>query len=377
MRDHIVDTVDQGYPLTVRTNCFVTKIDFDTSGSAPRATGVEYLDGKHLYKASPLSGGSSTPGSAKATKEIIMSGGSYNTIQALKLSGIGPARELQNLGIKVIKDSPGLGTNMQDRYEVPVTSVHPNSFAGLKGCTFDAKPHDECFKTWISHPGNASARGAYASNGIAATMAINSDSADTSDLDLFIFGGPINFTGYFPHWADAAVATHNSFSWSALKAHTRNHAGTVTLKSTDPLEPPAINFNYFDTGTTADGADRKDLAALVQAITMSREALARYNNYAALGGSNFTEQVPGPSVQNDAELEQYVKDVAWGHHACCTAKIGADNDSMAVLDSKFRVRGVQGLRVVDASVFPKIPGVFIQAPIMMIAEKAADAILND
>jgi choline dehydrogenase-like flavoprotein len=84
-----------------------------------------------------------------------------------------------------------------------------------------------------------------------------------------------------------------------------------------------------------------------------------------------TEIIPGPDYQTEAELSEWVKDTSWGHHACCTAKIGADSDPLAVLDSKFRVRGTQGLRVVDASVFPSIPGYYIQTPIYMISEKAA------
>lgn len=134
--------------------------------------------------------------------------------------------------------------------------------------------------------------------------------------------------------------------------------------------------NYFDTGTTENGADTKDVAALVQAIKMSRDAITRYSNYAILAGTNFTEDRPVPNVQTDAQLAQHMKDEARGHRACCTAPIGATSDSQALLDSKFRVKGIDGLRTVDASVFPKIPGIFIQAPIFMISEKAADVILN-
>lgn len=376
VRDRIVDTVDGGFPLTVRTNTHVTRIVFDTTGATPRATGVEFLEGKHLYRASPLSGASGTPGSARARKEVIMAGGSYNSVQTLKLSGVGPAAELNRFGISVVKNVPGLGKNMQDRYEVPVNAKHPNNFPILDGCTFDAKPQDECYSRWQKNPSVLGLRGAYASNGLAAAMAVNSDTADNSDIDLFIFGGPVNFTGYFPRWGDAAVASHQVFSWYTLKAHTRNHAGTVELRSTDPLDTPLINFNYFDTGTTENEADSKDVAALVQAIKMSREANTRYSNYGILQGTNFTEERPGPGVTTDDELAQFVKDEAWGHHACCTAPIGAESDSQAVLDSKFRVRGIDGLRIVDASVFPKIPGIFIQAPIFMISEKAADVILN-
>ncbi|KXT01638.1 hypothetical protein AC578_8009 [Pseudocercospora eumusae] len=376
VRDFIINTQDSGFPLTIRTNCHVTKINFNTTGSTPKAVGVEFLDGKHLYKASPLSGASGTPGRATARKEVIMAGGSYNTVQTLKLSGVGPASELSKFGIKVIKNVPGLGKNMQDRYEIPVNARHPNDFSILDGCTFDAKPQDKCYAQWQNNPSVLGLRGAYGSDGLAAAMAVNSDYADDKNIDLFIFGGPVNFTGYFPRWGDAAVASHKVFSWYTLKAHTRNKAGTVELKSTNPLDTPIINFNYFDTGTTAGGADQKDVNALVQAIKMSREANQRYSNYALLGGTEFTEERPGAAANTDAELQEFVKDEAWGHHACCTAPIGSASDSNAVLDSKFRVQGIDGLRVVDASVFPAIPGIFIQAPIFMISEKAADTILN-
>ncbi|TVY83111.1 Oxygen-dependent choline dehydrogenase [Lachnellula suecica] len=374
--DFIADTVQKGYPLDVRQNCHVTKIDFDTSGSEPIATGIQFLDGNSLYRASPLSGGSSTNGSAAATKEVIVSGGAFNTPQLLKLSGIGPAAELNSFGIPIISDLPGVGSNMQDRYEIGVNVQHPNDFQILNGCTFDNKAHDECLTKWEDNPYILAQKGAYATNGLAAAMAVNSKYAANSDIDLFIFGGPIDFIGYFPQWGDYAVRDHNYFSWYTLKAHTRNTAGTVQLRSTDPLDTPEINFNYFDTGTTAGGADTLDLDAMIQAINMSRQALDEYNKYSILGGDSFVEVEPGVNVTSDADIGQYIKDRAWGHHASCTAKIGADSDPMAVLDSKFRVRGVQNLRVVDASVFPIIPGVFIQAPIFMISEKAADVILN-
>jgi len=376
VRDFIATTVQGGYPLTVRQNCFVTKVNFNTTGSTPIATGVEFLDGKQLYRASPLSGAAGTPGTARATKEVILSGGAFNTPQLLKLSGIGPQAELQKFNIPVIKDLPGVGTNMQDRYEIGLNVKHGKDFSVLNGCTFDNKPADQCLTKWQKNPYVLASKGAYATNGLAATMAVRSDFASTTDIDMFIFGGPVNFIGYFPQWGDYAVADHKHFSWYTLKAHTRNRAGTVELRSADPLDTPLINFNYFDTGTTAGGADDLDLRAMIQAIKMSREALDEYKKYSILGGDAFVEEEPGPDVSSDEAIGQYIKDRAWGHHASCTNPIGADDDPMAVLDSKFRVRGVQGLRVVDASVFPRIPGVFIQAPIMMISEKAADIILN-
>lgn len=192
-----------------------------------------------------------------------------------------------------------------------------------------------------------------------------------SDHDLFIFGGPVSFHGYYPNYADDAVADARHWTWAILKAHTGNRAGTVTLRSTDPRDTPEINFNYFDTGTTTDGADMNDLNAVVDGIQVARKIVADL----PLLSAKFTEVYPGPNVTSTAEVQEYVKDNAWGHHASCTCPIGADSDPNAVLDSSFRVRGVNGLRVVDASVFPRIPGIFIAVPIYMISEKAADVII--
>lgn len=146
VREHIKDTVAQGYPLTVKTDTFVTKVVFDESGDTPRAVGVEYLEGSYLYRASPRSGGQGTPGSVNATKEVILAGGTYNTVQMLKLSGIGPKAELDSFDIPVLVNLPGVGTNMQDRYEIGLNVQHTSDFNILKGCTLDAKDHDECYK---------------------------------------------------------------------------------------------------------------------------------------------------------------------------------------------------------------------------------------
>ncbi|EMD00644.1 hypothetical protein BAUCODRAFT_28987 [Baudoinia panamericana UAMH 10762] len=379
VRDWIVETVNDGYPLTVMPNTFVTKITFDTNSTSgkPRATGVEYLQGQYLYTASPLSGGSGTPGSVSATREVIVSGGTYNTPQLLKLSGVGPADELESFDIPVLVDLPGLGSNMQDRYEIPINTYHPDDFTILDGCTFDLKSDDKCLTQWENNPYVLAQKGAYATNGLAAAMGKVSSTSPTGDVDLFIFGGPVNFQGYFPQWSDDAVKDHQHFSWYTLKAHTQNKAGTVTLRSTNPLDQPDINFNYFDTGTTASGEDEADLASLVEAVKISRGALQHFHDYdLLLPTTDFTEEEPGKNVTSDADIGDYIKQRAWGHHACCTAPIGADDDPSAVLDTNFRVKGTEGLRVVDASVFPRIPGIFIQSAIFMISEKAADAIIN-
>ena len=186
VRDFIVSIVAQGYPLTVRQNCHVTQINFDTSGSTPIATGVNFLDGEYLYSASPFSGGTSTPGTATATKELIVAAGSFNTPQLLKLSGIGASEELNNFNISVISNLPGVGTNMQDRYEIPVNVKHGNDFQILKGCTFDGKAHDICLQKWQDNPNILAQRGPYATDDLAATMAVNSDFASTSHRSIHL-----------------------------------------------------------------------------------------------------------------------------------------------------------------------------------------------
>jgi choline dehydrogenase len=186
------------YPLDVRTDCHVTKILFDRSVSPPRATGVEFLDGKHLYKASPLSkgAGAGVRGTAQASQEVIVSAGVYNSPQLLKLSGIGPAGELRKFGIKVIKNLPGVGTNLQDHYEISVQGSVAEDFAALQGCTFSGNEDDDaCLMTW-QHPtlGN---RGIYSSPGLAAAMFYKSSVTSDNSYDVFAFGGPVNFSKKF------------------------------------------------------------------------------------------------------------------------------------------------------------------------------------
>ncbi|KAF2247256.1 GMC oxidoreductase [Trematosphaeria pertusa] len=354
------------YPLDVRLNCQVTKIIFDETLTPPRATGVEFLDGQYLYKASPKSNnaGSGTPGAASATREVIIAGGVYNSPQLLKLSGVGPKGELDKFGIPVVADLPGVGTNLQDHYEISVQGKIPSNFSALEGCTFDGSASDTCLDRWeTSVLGD---RGIYSSSGLAAAMYYKSTATQIDEYDVFVFGGPVNFRGYFPNYAYNATQYHNWFTWAILKAHPRNHAGTVTLRSADPLDVPDIVFNYFDTGV---GDYAADLQAMKEAVDLSRDAFARQL-------IPVEETLPGADVTSDEAIKDYVKNTAWGHHASSTCPIGADDDPMAVLDSSFRVRGTTGLRVVDASVYPRIPGTFTAVSTYMAAEKAADVILS-
>ena len=356
------------YKLDHQLNTLVTGINFDTSGPVPKATGVNFLVGKSLYRADPRSTASitsGTPGSVTATREVIISAGSFNTPQLLKLSGIGPADELKSFGIPIIKDLPGVGTNMQDRYEVGVVGEAPSKFALLKDCTF-LNGTDPCLEQWKDVP---VLKGGYSTNGIAIAYPKHSSVSEGQGLpDLFLGGVPAYFSGYYPDYAWNATAGANRWTWLALKAHSRNNAGTVKLTSTNPRDMPQITFNSFSIGGD------EDIQAVYEGMQFGVEA---FKNLIPLDGA-FTQIWPPPeTVQTEAEFKEFIRNEAWGHHASCTCPIGADDDPMAVLDSNFRVRGVDGLRVVDASAFPKIPGMYIVLSIYMISEKAADVILAD
>ncbi len=380
-RDFVVSVRDarnrdgsKRYPLDVRLNCHVTRVVFDNSTSPPVAAGVEFLDGRYLYRASPLSGRSGTtgiPGSATASREVILSAGTYNSPQILKLSGIGPAAELARHSIPLVVDLPGVGANLQDHYETSVNVKVPLDWPTLAGCTFSLNNQpDPCLERWRNPIPLLRDRGTYASNGFAAAMLYKSTAAATDgygDFDIFAFGGPTNFNGYYPGYSIAATAEHDWWTWAILKAHPRNRAGTVTLRSADPLDTPEIVYHYFDEGSPGHEAD---LQAMYEGITLARQALDKQLVPTA-------EVLPGDDVNTKEKVTQYVKDTAWGHHASCTCAIGVDGDPMAVLDSKFRVRGVKGLRVVDASVYPRIPGTFTAVSTIMVGEKAADDVLAD
>jgi choline dehydrogenase-like flavoprotein len=157
-------------------------------------------------------------------------------------------------------------------------------------------------------------------------------------------------------------------TWAILKAHTQNRAGEVTLRSVDPRDTPLIDFNYFEEGSDAVG---EDLDSVVAGIRFVRRLTAKLKT----DGLIAEEEQPGDALQTDEELKDYVRTTAWGHHASCTCPIGP-REAGGVLGSDFRVHGTEGLRVVDASVFPHIPGFFIVSAVYMVAEKAADVILS-
>lgn len=362
------------YQLDVALNTLVTKINFE-SGDKPRATGVEYLVGQSLYRADPRAsttedGG--VPGQVFASKEVIVAAGAFNTPQLLKLSGIGPASELESFDIPVVKDLPGVGGNMQDRYEVGIAGKAPSEFDLLKECTFldingTEGGQDPCYSQWES--GSGGGKGGYATNGIAFGYFKHSSVAENGDPDLFLGGVPALFPGYFPGYAEQAVSDLSIWTWLTLKGHSRNNAGVVNLTSTNPRDMPNITFHNFFEGVGGE----EDLQAVYEGMLYGIEA---FENLVPLDGS-FERIWPDTSISSEADLKEFAKNEAWGHHASCTCPIGADDDALAVLDSNFKVHGVDGLRVVDASIFPKIPGFYIVLAIYMASEKAADVIIAD
>jgi len=352
------------YKLDIALNTLVTKVNFDESGEVPKATGVDYLFGKSLYRADPRASkdDEGVSGTVHASREVIVSGGTFNTPQILKLSGIGPAAELQAWKIPVVKDLPGVGGNLQDRYEVGIVGKSDSDFALLADCTF-LEGDDPCYNKWSKRIGDL--KGAYTTNGIAFGY-LHHSSVAGEDPDLFLGGVPAYFNGYFPGYSLHATQELNTWTWLTLKAHSRNNAGSVNLTSANPRDTPRITFNSF-----AQGGD-EDLQAVVEGMKYGIEA---FEKLIPLDG-DFERVWPPTNISSDEDLKEFARNEAWGHHASCTAPMGADDDPMAVLDSEFRVRGVEGLRVVDASIFPKIPGMYIALPIYMASEKAADVIIK-
>jgi choline dehydrogenase len=354
------------YPdrLTIRMNTLVTRVLLDAD---KRAVGVQCREGKNLYRADPNAAAAPAyeQKEYRCTREVILAGGAFNTPQLLMLSGIGPREHLENpaIGIECLVDRPGVGSNLQDRYEVGVVSEMKRPFSMLKGATFEppaaGMPGDPTFQEWLR------GRGLYTSNGAMAALILKSDPSK-HDPDLFIFALPGDFHGYYPKYSETITSRKDHLTWAIVKAHTNNTAGTVRLQSADPLERPTIRFRYFEEGNDAKG---EDLDAVVKAVQLVRKMNQGNHGIAR-------EVMPGADYGDD-RLRDWVRDNAWGHHASCSCRMGNPDDRDAVVDSRFRVIGTKGLRIVDASVFPRIPGFFIVTPIYMISEKAADVIVED
>ena len=279
----------------------------------------------------------------RAAREIILCAGAIGSPQMLMLSGIGPADHLRALGIQVFCDLPGVGANLQDHPAVPVAyeCMRPITLAGAESLSSLARYL--AFK-----------RGPLTSN-VAEAGGFVKTSAGLPAPDLQYHFAP----GYFVEHGFQQIKEHAyTFGPTLIRPYSR---GAITLRSSNPLDAPLIHANYF--------ADSRDIQTMLAGLQLAR-ALAATNAFARY---HKGELCPGPESKDDKALRAHiVKYAETLYHPVGTCKMG--NDPAAVVDAALRVRGVDGLRVVDASVMPVVPGGNTNAPTIMIAEKAADLI---
>jgi choline dehydrogenase len=343
--------------LTIRLHALVTRIDIDRGTRV--ASGVFYREGKRLYRASAVPHGQAGEEKrAGAQKEVILAGGAFNSPQLLMLSGIGDAAHLAEHHIAVVKDLAGVGRNLQDRYEIGVVNRVKPAWKALRGATYSVG--DRLYRKW-----HRWRMGPYTSNGLMFSAMFPSRT-DREQPDLCCFFLLADFRGYYPGYSER-IKKLDYLTWAVLKAYTSNTAGTVRLRSGDALDRPEINFRYLHEG---NGRPDDDLEAMVTGINFGRRIAD------AIGDLIVEEETPGRHLYTEDQLRRHVVDNAWGHHACGTCAMKPEGQD-GVVDSRFRVHGVANLRVVDASIFPRIPGYFIVTSVYMIAEKAADVILGD
>jgi choline dehydrogenase len=321
--------------LTVITRALSTKVLFDGT----TAIGVEYETG-----AKPV---------AKRAygKEIILCGGAVNTPQLLQLSGVGNAKELSALGISPVVDLPGVGENLQDHLEVYVQHrcLEPVSMApALKW-----RNRPWIGANWLFFRKGPGATNHFEGGGFARS---NSDVA-YPNLMFHFLPIAVRYDGTAPEGGHG-YQVHIGPMYSDSR-------GSVKITSTDPRRKPALRFNYLST--------EQDRREWVEAIRVARSILSQ----PAMNRFNGGAISPGPSVQTDEEILAWVaKDAETALHPSCTARLGTD--SMSVLDPvTMRVHGTSGLRVVDASAMRYVTNGNIYAPVMMLAEKAADVILGN
>lgn len=357
------------FPLDVMFNALATRVLFDnaTAGNTPRATGVEFLWGSAMYSADPRYNANSTgeSGIVRIKKEAIVSGGAFNSPQILKLSGIGPADELSHFDIPVIVDLPGVGNNLQDNYETSVIAHASTDFENNgPACTMGTTEDDPCLELWRS------GEGPYTQGRIGITQYRTNASA-SGENDLLIWQFPGAFRGFYPRAPGIpGPELRNAFCFLMAKMHPRGSNGTVSLRSTNPRDTPEIFFNFYSEA----GPDSVDLQGLLEGAKFAQRVLDSVPS--PIGP--FTQEFPcDGGCESDAEAIDRIMGHGFAHHATSSCRIGADNDPMAVLDSQLRVRGVQGLRVVDGSSFPRVPGAFPVLPIFMLSEKATDDILRE
>ena len=312
--------------LTVLSSAHTTRLLFEQR----RCVGVAYLqDGQ--------------PQQAQARREVLLSAGAINSPQVLMLSGIGPAEHLHQMGIPVTLDLPGVGQNLQDHLGAGV----------IYACT---QPVSLASAQRLSHLLSylLFKRGPLTSN-VAEAGAFLKTRRELPAPDIQVAFVPVDA---IEHGLVRLESHSFTIGLTRLRPESR---GFIALRSPDALQPPAIQPRYL--------SSESDLQVLVEGISLCRKvAQAR-----AFDPFRGVELYPGPEVQDDAAVTDFIRAVAiTADHSVGTCKMG--NDPLAVVDAELRVHGIEGLRVVDASIMPTIVSGNTNAPTMMIAEKAADLI---
>ena len=322
--------------LTVATGALTHRVLIEKG----RATGVEYRDeqGVHIVH---------------ADREVILSGGSYNSPQLLMLSGIGPADHLRELGIPVLHDLPGVGRNLSEHPRVPVHFKLKEPVSFLNELRFDRAVRSVL--QWA-----VAGTGAFASQVNSCNIIVRTR-PELAQPDIQLWSNPVRmdahmwFPGFKKRQEDQITA-----DVILLHPHSR---GWLKLKSADPTDFPAITLNNF--------ADPADFATARAGIEVARH-IYRTPPQGDLTGE---EILPGANLTTDAELDEHIRRHAGvTQHPVGTCTMGTG--TMSVVDPELRVHGIEGLRVVDASIMPTVPGGNTNGPTIMVAEKAADMILG-
>ncbi|WP_298184835.1 choline dehydrogenase [uncultured Pseudomonas sp.] len=318
--------------LTIVTHALTDRILFD----AKRATGVDYLQGD-----------SSTPTTAKARREVLLCSGAIASPQILQRSGVGPAALLRELDIPLVHDLPGVGENLQDHLELYLQYSCTQPVSLYPALQWWNQPMIGA--QWLLQ-----GKGVGASNQFEAGGFIRSSAEfEWPNIQYHFLPVAINYNG------SNAVKEHGfQAHMGSMRSPSR---GRVRVKSKDPRQHPSILFNYM--------AHEQDWREFRDGIRITREIMAQ----SALDPYRGRELSPGVEVQSDAQLDDFIREHAeTAFHPSCSCKMG--EDAMAVVDGQGRVHGLEGLRVVDASIMPLITTGNLNAPTIMMAEKIADKI---
>jgi choline dehydrogenase len=320
--------------LTVRTRAQVGRVVMDGT----RAVGVEVLE---------RGGGTSRI----LAGEVILSGGAFNTPQLLQLSGIGDAEFLRSVGVEPVHHLPGVGQNLQDHLEVYVQHACAQPVSLNPNLKFWKRPFIGA--QWLFLRSGPGASNHFEGGGFTRS----NDEVDYPNLMFHFLPIAVRYDGTAPAGGHG-YQVHIGPMYSDAR-------GSVTIRSSDPMQAPALRFNYLST--------EQDKREWVEAIAVARSILGQD----AFAGYSGGEISPGPEVASDEQILDWVRtDGETAYHPSCTARMGTDE--MSVVDpTSMRVRGVEGLRVVDASAMPYVTNGNIYAPVMMMAEKAADLIMGN